>query len=158
MFDREIVSSDSFTEMSSDAQSLYFHLGLNADDEGFVSPKGIMRMISCPEDALKILTAKKFVIPFESGVVVITDWKNNNWLNSSRIQETKYKKELDLLSIDFSGKYVLSNGLAPARHALGENRIEESSITTKNYTEGDEFELTAPQNDLFLPKTNKHGK
>ncbi len=128
MFDRDIISSDSFTEMSSDAQNLYFHLGIHADDEGFVSPKGIMRMISSSEDSLKILKAKQFVIPFDSGVVVITDWKTNNWLDSRRIKPTKYQKEKELLNVGEGNKYTLSGGLASALHPPRQYRVEESSV------------------------------
>lgn len=131
MFDRDIVSSDSFTEMSSDAQSLYFHLGIQADDEGFVSPKGIMRMISAPEDSLKVLIGKKFVIPFQSGVVVITDWNKNNWLDTRRLHRSVYTKERKLLSISDDGKYSLSEGLASAKQMRVESSIEESRVEEK---------------------------
>lgn len=128
MFDKGIVSADSFTEMSSDAQSLYFHLGMQADDEGFVSPKGIMRMISAPEDALRILAAKGFVILFESGVVVITDWNENNFLDSRRIKSTQYGGERKKLSLTNNKRYELSIGSADAKHPLNQYSIEESSI------------------------------
>jgi hypothetical protein len=126
MFDKDITSKDSFTEMSSDAQSLYFHLGLHADDEGFISPKGIMRMISAPDDAIKILIAKKFVIPFESGVIVITDWKQNNWLDDRRVKPTQYQGEKKLLMLTSNKKYELSNGLA----SIVQSSIEEKSVSS----------------------------
>lgn len=128
MFDRGIVSSDSFTEMSSDAQSLYFHLGIHADDEGFVSPKGIMRMISAPEDSLKVLVAKNFVIPFKSGVVVITDWNDNNFLDSRRIKPTQFQEERKQLILTDNKKYEFSIGLASAKHPLNQSSVVESSI------------------------------
>ncbi len=157
MFDRDIVSRDDFIEMSSDAQSLYFHLGIQADDEGFVSPKGIMRMISAPEDALKLLIAKNFVIKFRSGVVVITDWENNNWLDSRRVRKTPYQDEKKLLSLNGNNQYVLSIGSAPAKHPLREysieeNRIEESSLEER-VTPSEEtksfFEEKSPYSELL---------
>lgn len=123
MFDRDIVSSDEFTEMSSDAQNLYFHLGVQADDEGFVSPKGIMRMISAPADSLKLLITKGFVIPFESGVVVITAWNQNNFLNSNRVKPTKYTKEREMLVLTDNKNYEFNIGLV----SIEESRVEESS-------------------------------
>jgi len=45
------------------AQALYFHLGMYADDDGFVSPQKIVRMIGANPDDLKMLMAKGFVIP-----------------------------------------------------------------------------------------------
>lgn len=132
MFDKDITSKDSFTEMSSDAQSLYFHLGLHADDEGFISPKGIMRMISASEDSLKLLIVKKFVIPFESGVVVITDWKQNNWLDDRRVKPTQYQEEVKLLTLTDNKKYELSNGLASiVQSSTVQNRIEEKKRENK---------------------------
>ena len=127
MFDRDIVSSDTFTEMSSDAQNLYFHLGIHADDEGFVSPKGIMRMISSSEDSIKILIAKGFVIPFESGVVVITDWKQNNYLDLRRVKSTKFTKEKEMLT-ERNRQYSLLDGMQSACKMPKEDRIGQDRI------------------------------
>jgi len=123
MFSKEVVRSDKFTEMSSDAQSLYFHLGMEADDDGFVTPKGIMRLINAPEDALRVLVAKQFVIPFDSGVVVVRDWKENNYLRTDRYKPTQYKEEMALLSED-NNRYTIG---IPLVHA-GKDRIGEDSI------------------------------
>ncbi len=148
MFDRDIVTSDAFTEMSADAQSLYFHLGINADDDGFISPNGIMRMISAPPDALKLLTVKNFVIPFESGVVVITDWKNHNWLDSRRARPTKYQNELKSLVLTRDKKYVLSTGLANAKRV--EYSIEENSIyNTSDTSHGKSQSLPSKVSELI---------
>lgn len=97
MFSSDIVSQDCFLDMPGDGQLLYFHLGINSDDEGFVSPKRIMRMIGASEDSLKILIAKGFIIPFESGVVVITHWRQNNYLQKDRLTPTLYQKEVQTL-------------------------------------------------------------
>ena len=76
MFSKEVSESDMFLDMPSDAQLLYFHLGIQADDDGFVSPQRVMRMVGITnKDALGLLAAKKFVIPFQDGVVVITHWR-----------------------------------------------------------------------------------
>jgi hypothetical protein len=93
MFSSDIVNQDIFLDMPSDSQLLYFHLGMSADDEGFVSPKRVVRMIGASDDSLKILVAKGFVIPFETGVMVITHWKQNNYLQKDRLTPTIYHKE-----------------------------------------------------------------
>lgn len=106
MFDIEIVDTDLFLEMPQSTQNLYFHLGMRADDDGFVSnPKKIIRTIGANEDDLKILVTKKFIIPFESGVIVIRHWKINNYLRSDRYTETLYKDEKKQLIEDENGIY-----------------------------------------------------
>lgn len=125
MFSKEVVRSDRFTEMSSDAQSLYFHLGMEADDDGFVTPKGVMRLINAPEDALRVLIAKQFVIPFDSGVVVVKDWKENNFLRSDRYKPTQYQKEMAQLSQD-NGRYTIgipNDNQWSTQDRIGKDRI-----------------------------------
>ncbi len=81
MFSLEVVDTDDFLDMPTSAQCLYFHLGMRADDDGFVSnPRKITKMANCSQDDLDILIDKKYIIPFESGVVVIRDWKVNNYI------------------------------------------------------------------------------
>src|SRR5262245_57199573 len=98
MFSSQIVTSDEFLEMPLTSQALYFHLGMSADDDGFVSPRKILRMTGAGEDDLKVLVAKRFVIPFNSGVIVITHWKQNNYIQSDRYTPTIYKEERASLS------------------------------------------------------------
>ena len=98
MFSAQIVSSDSFLEMPISSQGLYFHLGMSADDDGFVTPRKILRMIGASEDDLKILIVKGFVIPFESGVVVVTHWKQNNYIQNDRFTPSIYRSEKSQLS------------------------------------------------------------
>lgn len=106
MFDIEIVDTDLFLEMPQSTQNLYFHLGMRADDDGFISnPKKIIRTIGANEDDLKLLITKKFIIPFETGVIVIRHWKINNYLRADRYTETIYKDEKRLLTEDENGIY-----------------------------------------------------
>lgn len=98
MFCLDVVDTDKFLDMPSSAQALYFHLGMRADDDGFVaSPKRITSMVNCGNDDFKLLIAKGYLIPFESGVVVIKHWKQNNYVRNDRYNETKQKKELQML-------------------------------------------------------------
>ena len=106
MFSKKIIDTDWFMDMPASTQNLYFHLSMRADDDGFVaSPKRIIKLIGATEDDYKILIAKKFVIPFESGVCVIRDWRINNYLRNDRYTETIYKEEKDSLVLDEKGKY-----------------------------------------------------
>lgn len=107
MFAKTIIDSDAFLDMSLSAQALYFHLSMRGDDEGFVNnPKKIQRMIGASDDDAKILVAKKFIIPFESGIVVIKHWKIHNYIRRDRLVETKYKEERSLLELDENGAYT----------------------------------------------------
>lgn len=98
MFSKDVVCSDRFLDMPASAQALYFQYGLEADDDGFVSaPKKILRLTNASDDDLKILVAKGFLIPFDSGVVVIRDWKINNYLRRDRYTPTRFKEEFEQL-------------------------------------------------------------
>lgn len=95
MFNKTITNNDNFLEMSSSSQSLYFHLSMNADDDGFVDNwKSIMRMTRNNDDDMKILIEKQYVIPFESGVIVIRHWRLNNYLQKDRYTQTIYQQEI----------------------------------------------------------------
>lgn len=114
MFSKKIIDSDAFLDMPLSTQALYFHLSMRADDEGFINnPKKISRMIGCAEDDLKLLIAKNFIIPFESGVVVIKHWLIHNTIRKDRAKETLYKEERRMINIKENGAYTTSN--------LGEN-------------------------------------
>lgn len=94
MFSRKITESDQFLDMPMSAQSLYFHINMQADDDGFVgNVKTIKRMIGASDDDLKLLIAKQFLIPFETGIVVIRDWKIHNYIQKDRYTETFYQQE-----------------------------------------------------------------
>lgn len=107
MFAKTIVLSDAFLDLPMSARCLYFTLGMFADDDGFVnSPRGIMRQCGASEDDMKLLLAKKFLLAFDSGVIVIKHWRINNYLRSDRYQGTKYIEEKESLIIDQNGAYV----------------------------------------------------
>ena len=118
MFSLDVVDTDKFLDMPSSTQALYFHLGMRADDDGFISsPKRITKTVNCSEDDLKLLIAKRYLIPFESGVVVISDWKINNWIRSDRKQSTRYKYEKSLLDIN-NYAYVLTTEKQPSANQV----------------------------------------
>lgn len=106
MFAKTIIDSDAFLDMPLSTQALYFHLSMRADDEGFVNnPKKIQRMIGAADDDAKMLIAKNFVIPFESGVVVIKHWKIHNYIRHDRLNETAYTEERSQLVLKDNGAY-----------------------------------------------------
>ena len=108
MFAKTIIDSDAFLDMPLSTQSLYFHLSMRGDDEGFVNnPKKIQRMIGASDDDLKLLIAKNFIITFETGVVVIKHWKIHNYIREDRLQPTVYADERAMLEVKESGAYTL---------------------------------------------------
>lgn len=137
MFSKKITDSDAFLDMPLSSQCLYFHLTMNADDDGFVnSPKSVMRKIGSKEDDLKLLIVKNFVIPFESGIVVIKHWRINNYLRSDRYKETEYQEEKGQLFIKENGVYSLGipndNQWYPqdsiGKVSIDKNRLEKDSV------------------------------
>lgn len=109
MFSDEITKSDAFLDMPQGSQALYFHLGMSADDDGFVgNPRMTMRILRSTDDEMKILLAKKFLLQFESGVCVVKHWRINNYLRKDVYHETKYTKEKSLIFIRPNGSYTLT--------------------------------------------------
>ncbi|WP_337530296.1 hypothetical protein [Zhenhengia sp.] len=107
MISLKIVDTDIFLDMPLTARYLYLEFCTRADDEGFIaSPKKILRMVGCSDDDFKILMAKQFIIPFESGVCVIKHWKIHNYIRSDRFTETIYLNEKSLLAVDENSAYV----------------------------------------------------
>lgn len=107
MFAKTIIDSDAFLDMPMSTQCLYFHLAMRADDEGFLNnPKKVQRMVGASEDDLKILLSKRFILAFESGVIVIKHWKIHNYIRGDRIVKTTYKEERALLDVKENGAYT----------------------------------------------------
>lgn len=129
MFDMQIVDTDLFLDMPQSTQNLYFHLGMRADDDGFISnPKKIIKMVGANVDDLNILIVKKFIIPFETGIIVIRHWKLNNYLRKDRYVETIYKNEKKLLTEDINGVYNFGIPNDNQMSTIGIHSIEENSI------------------------------
>lgn len=151
MFSMKIVDTDAFLEMPLSTQSLYFHLAMRADDDGFVSnPKKIGKMLGTQDDDYKLLCAKKFIIPFENGVCVIKHWLIHNLVRGDRYMETQWKEQKNLLFTDpETKKYtinkpennnVIPNGNQMATQVrLGKVRLGKKDIETENVAK--EFSL-----------------
>lgn len=107
MFSPKIIGSDAFLDMSVASRELYFQLGMYADDDGFISPRKIMRMVGASDDDLKTLILKRFVLPFQSGVIVIKHWRINNLVRKDYYRPTQYDDEKALLYLKENGAYTL---------------------------------------------------
>lgn len=109
MFNIQIVDSDAFLDMPLSTQALYFHLNMRADDDGFVgNPKRIQRLIGASEDDLKLLIAKRFLLVFEDGVIVIKHWRMHNTIQRDRYTRTAYIEELNQLKLKPNKAYSLN--------------------------------------------------
>ena len=137
MFDIDIINQDSFFDLPMDAKALYFLLGMEADDEGFVSPKRVLRLYGGTEDSLRVLAAKEYIIPFKSGVIVITDWKRNNYIDKNKAKPTIYKEEKKKLMYDSENqKYISLEKVKPKlNQSLEKVKLEENSIEENRIVE-----------------------
>lgn len=176
MFSKTIIDSDAFLDMPLSSQALYFHLSMRADDDGFVNnPKKIQRLIGCGDDDLKLLMAKKFLIPFESGIVVIKHWRIHNYIRTDRYKETNYIEEKSMLGIEKNKAYSLltenkdctplistsTNGIPMVdkrdtqnrldKNRLDKNREEETSIEKNR---DDVICSSPPYKDSYKPINN----
>lgn len=139
MFAKTIIDSDAFLDMPLSTHALYFHLSMRADDDGFINnPKKVQRMIGASDDDLKLLVAKRFIIPFESGIVVIKHWKIHNYIRSDRYKPTNYTEEKAMLETKKSGAYTerLTSGIPndnqmDTQYRLGEDSIGEDNVDNK---------------------------
>ena len=142
MFSKDITESDAFADMPLSSQALYFHLGMSADDDGFINnPKRVQRSIGASTDDLNLLLGKRFLIPFESGVVVIKHWRINNTVRSDRYCPTTYQEEYAQLEMKENKAYTMKNepvdllvyqtdttGIPNGSNLDTQNRIEEDRI------------------------------
>lgn len=107
MFSLQIVDTDAFMDMPLSTQALYFHLGMRADDDGFVSnARRVQKLVGASDDDLKILLMKRFIMAFDSGVIVIKHWKISNYIQKDRYRPTLYKEEKATLYLKSDGAYT----------------------------------------------------
>lgn len=136
MFAKTIIDSDAFLDMPLSTQALYFHLSMRADDDGFINnAKKIQRMIGASDDDLKVLLMKRFLLPFESGVVVIKHWKIHNYIRNDRYKPTIYTDERAALDVKANGAYTERQPLGipdgyqmDTQYRLGEVRSGQDSV------------------------------
>ena len=149
MFAKTIIDSDAFLDMPLSAQALYFHLSMRADDDGFINnPKKIQRMVGASDDDCKLLIMKRFVITFESGVIVIKHWKIHNYIRNDRYKPTIYQEEKSqLVEKENKGYTEVSNLGIPNGYQMDtQDRLGKDSIGKDNIEE-------KPKRKRFVPPT-----
>ena len=160
MFAKTIIDSDAFIDMPLSTQALYFHLSMRADDEGFINnPKKIMRMIGASEDDFKVLCAKNFIIPFDSGVVVIKHWKIHNYIQKDRYKPTVYLEEKAMLGLKENGAYTeciqdgysLDTQVSIGKDSIGKYRVVEVSgnVSAENSNNNEQTVDNSVDNSAF---------
>lgn len=103
MFCPDVTYDDRFLDMSFEAQLLYFHVAMQADDDGFFpSPVRVARTIGIksPRDTIRELETAGFIIHFESGIIAITHWNMNNQIRKDRYTKTNFRKEFRQLILE----------------------------------------------------------
>ena len=148
MFTMKIVDSDAFLDMPATTQCLYFHLNMRADDDGFIgNPKRIMKIIGASEDDLRLLIAKRFVLTFEDGVIVIKHWRMHNTLSRDRYAETSYIDEKKMLLLKDNGSYSLTGG-----NPIDDTRLIERSGRQTQQRRNKDATKTHAEKDIGLDK------
>lgn len=162
MFSLQVIDTDQFLDMPASTQALYFHLGMRADDDGFVSsPRKIMKITNSSDDDYKLLLAKRFVIPFESGVCVIRHWRIHNYIQSDRYHETIYRDEKQSLTLENDHYEALDTGcihdasrvdteVRLGKVRIGEVKKEKAPVPKTAYAEN--VKLTEAEYDWFVSK------
>lgn len=141
-----VVDSDAFLDMPLSTQCLYFHLNMRADDDGFVgNPKRIVRLIGCSDDDLKLLIAKRFVLCFENGVIVIKHWRMHNCIQSDRYTPTVYQEEKDMLITKPNKSYTFA-----------ENNINQECIqnVSTDIDKGKDIDIDLGKNNKYIGETD----
>lgn len=139
MFAKTIVTSDAFLDMPLSARCLYFTLGMFADDDGFVNnPKSIMRQVGASTDDLNLLLAKRFILAFDSGVIVIKHWRIHNYIQKDRYKETKYIEERATLTLDEKGEYtecIQDVSIRDTQVSIGKDKLSKDRLITTTTTD-----------------------
>ena len=183
MFAKTIIDSDAFLDMPLSAQALYFHLSMRADDDGFINnPKKIQRMVGASDDDCKLLIMKRFIITFESGVIVIKHWKIHNYIQKDRYKPTIYQEEKAALIVKDNKSYTecIQDGykmetqvrlgkVRLGKVRLGKDRLGKDRLEINNKAQSDKIEhepIKKSKNqqyisefeDLWALYPNKKGK
>lgn len=143
MFSKSVIDSDHFTDMPTSTQALYFHLAMRADDDGFVNnPKKIQRSIGCSDDDMRLLAAKQYIIPFESGIVVIRHWKLHNYIQKDRYKPSNcVEKQMVTLKnnaeYELDTKCIQSVSNMDTQVSIGKDRLELGKDSIGEDTQGE---------------------
>ena len=167
MFAKTIIDSDAFVDMPLSTQALYFHLSMRADDDGFINnPKKIQRMIGASDDDLKLLILKRFIIPFDSGIVVIKHWKIHNYIRNDRYKPTVYTSEKAMITSKENGAYTevdtvgIPNGYQmDTQYSIGKDSLSQDSVVEDNTPPAPPSDTVSQEfNELWELYPRKEGK
>jgi len=169
MFTQKVTEADNFTTLPPTTQCLYFHLCMNADDDGFSNKiRQAMFNAHADQNDFEMLVNKRFIIPFDSGVIVIKHWRMHNYIRNDRYHETSYVEEKSQLLLKENGVYTESvdkvdtvgipNGYQMDTEVrLGKDSIGKDSIDNNKTSEkSDELDLSFEKIYRAYPK--KAGK
>ena len=158
MFSLSVVDTDQFLDMPISSRLLYYELGMRADDDGFVDNfKKILLFTGLKEDDLKVLIAKQYVLPFDSGVIVIRHWRMNNYLRNDRYKSTQYQEELKKLSIDDNLVYQMdTTGIPGGIHSIDKNSIDKNSKEKEIYKEKENKKPTLEEIQEYCKERNNN--
>ena len=152
MFSLDVVNTDRFMEMPLTAHALYFHLGMRADDDGFIaSPRQIMKAVECKQDDMKILISKGYVIPFESGIVVIRHWKQHNYIQSDRYRKTKFLEEKSHLELVENVYVADTECIQDSSNMDTQDRIGKVRVRDRDSIELGDTVCTEPEESVSMP-------
>jgi hypothetical protein len=173
MFSKQIIDSDAFLDMPLSAQALYFHLAMRADDDGFIdNPKKIQKIVNASIDDLKLLLMKRYILSFDSGVIVIKHWRIHNTIQRDRYKPTVYSDELSELKIKENKSYTEANkdlyteciqngNTLETQIRLDKNRLDKNSIKKDILCSPEDERLIASKDNfekiyaLYPKKTGK---
>lgn len=159
MFSRLVTESDRFLDLSLSAQALYFHLGLNADDDGFVtSPRKIMRICGASGSDFAQLIDSGLVYTFEeNGVLLIIDWLVNNQIRADRYHSTPYQREFSRLIVDKGQPYkLIANGnlLEPTCTPNDNQPHPQVNLSEANLSKDNSSKVSQPQTGKVVRETH----
>lgn len=153
MFNIKLIKSDAFTSMPLSTQALYFHLNLEADDDGFIgNPRGVQRFVGASDDDLNLLIYKGFLIKFDSGVMVVKHWRMHNTLKGDRYVETPYREEGSMLYLKKNGAYTFDETQAVSKlenkwNQNGSKMVPQSSLVQCSVVESSIGKMLLPNKE-----------
>ena len=147
MFNKSITNSSKFLKMPMTSRLLYYDLGMNADDDGFVEQFMVLRMTGATQQDLGVLEANGLIKIFDENVLWIKDWKENNYIQKDRYQPSKYLQvyELDTICIQ-------DVNIGKDRLELGKDSIDKINSNTTTIYEYVEQNFGRPLSPIEIQK------
>lgn len=155
-FSKDIVCSDDFYDLPISSQALYFHLGMQADDRGYVNnARSIIRIIGSSTGDLEQLINKKFVLVRETNLILIKGWRINNTIQPSRLVETKYTEDLKKLFFDENNSYTENNTDKPCQQIV-DNLSTQDNLIKDNLSKDNLIESNISESNLIEDKEDNN--